>query len=237
MFTFDDLERRVSSARTGTYLRAVDGDRVRALALYEWHARLTGALFTVVADIEIVVRNAMHDQLTTYHDSKRSSSTYRWFDEPAWFPTRLGWFHYQALKDIERAKKHTRDRGPGYPRAPAGKVVAELSLGFWKFLLSPHYEASFWSPALRHAFPGAPPTTTRLGREQVYRPIERLHALRNRLAHHEPVLQPIRTQRWPAADVATIIAEATEVVSWIDTETAAWIESRNEVGAMLAKRP
>ena len=137
-----------------------------------------------------------------------------------------------------RPCEEARERsGTGYPRVPAGSVVAELSLGFWKFLLSPHYAASFWSPALRHAFPGAPPTSTRLGREQVYRPIERLHALRNRLAHHEPVLQPIRTPRWPPADVATIVAEAIEVVCWIDTDTASWIGSRSEVSAVLAERP
>lgn len=238
MYTFDELERRVSPERAGTYLGAVSGDRGRALALYEWHARLNGALFPVVADIEIVIRNAMHDELTTYHGSRRAAPTYRWFDEPAWFPPRLGWFHHRSSTDISRAKQHVKDGGPGCPhRPPAGKVVAELSLGFWRFLLAPHYEASFWSPALRHAFAGAPPAATRQGREQVHGPVERLHVLRNRLAHHEPVFRPIRMQRGPAVDVATIIDGALEVVGWIDPRTATWIESRSEVAIVLAERP
>jgi hypothetical protein len=34
-----------------------------------------------------------------------------------------------------------------------GKVVAELTFGFWRYILAGTYQATLWSPALRHAFP------------------------------------------------------------------------------------
>jgi hypothetical protein len=165
MFTFDDLERQISPERAATYLAATTDDRGRALAVYEWHSELTGALFPVVADVEIVIRNAMHRVLTEYH--------------------------------------------------------------------------SFWSPALRHAFPGAPRASAPAGRDRVFRRVDQLHVLRNRLAHHEPVLRPLKMLRQPPVfvDVATIIDEAIEVVSWIDLATATWIESRSMVDEVLGRRP
>jgi hypothetical protein len=51
VFTFDELERRVSTARAATYLAAAERDKSRAVALYEWHIELTGALFSVVAGV------------------------------------------------------------------------------------------------------------------------------------------------------------------------------------------
>jgi hypothetical protein len=239
VFRFDDLERWISPERAAAYLVAVGGDPRRAITLYEWHAELTGALLPVVAHVEVVVRNAIHRELRAYHEALRPSSELRWFDRPCWLPTqRPGWFTQRALDDIAKAQRRVGDR-PGTVRTPAGRVVAELSFGFWKFLLSPHYQHSFWSPALRHAFPGAPRASAPAGREQVSRPIDQLHALRNRLAHHEPVLQPVKVQRQPPVfvDVATIIEEAIQVVAWIDIDAATWIASRSRIDAVLDERP
>jgi hypothetical protein len=245
VFTFEELERRVSTARAATYLAAAERDKGRALALYEWHVELTGALFSVVAGVEIVLRNAMHDQLTIYHDTLRPTSEvqYRWFDEPRWLPSRsrrLGWFTDEALKDIATAKRRVKDWRPAPNRVPADRVVAELSFGFWKYLLAPHYQHSFWSPALQHAFPAAPRgVTANEARNRVFRPVEQLHALRNRLAHHEPVFGAIKIARQPPVfvDVATVLDESLEVVGWIDALTATWIESRSKVRDVLSHRP
>ncbi len=34
-----------------------------------------------------------------------------------------------------------------------GRVIAELNLGFWRFLLAKRYEETLWTGTLRHAFP------------------------------------------------------------------------------------
>jgi hypothetical protein len=79
----------------------------------------------------------------------------------------------------------TQRRLANLGRAPnAGRVVSELQLSFWKYLLASRYEASLWTPALRHAFP----KMTIKSRQKAQDAVEHLHFLRNRLAHHERVI-------------------------------------------------
>lgn len=74
-------------------------------------------------------------------------------------------------------------RNAGGPAAPAGKVIAELPLGFWRYLSAAAHEKTLWVPCLHRAFtPGA-------SRQEVDRLVTSLHQLRNRIAHHEPLLR------------------------------------------------
>jgi hypothetical protein len=213
------------------------------VALYEWHTEFSGVLFAVVADVEVVFRNAIHDRLILYHQEHRPHGTApsRWFDEPCWLPgNRQGWFTPRAQERIRQAQRRVGDR-QGQTRRPAvGRVVAELSLGFWKYLLTRHYEHSFWSPAVRHAFPYAPGgRSAQAGREAVYNRVDQVQTLRNRLAYHEPVHGPIKIKRQPpvTTDAANTIGQALGLVAWIDPATADWIEGRSRVDELLARRP
>lgn len=80
-------------------------------------------------------------------------------------------------KLIDQARGRAATTGIVHP----GKVVAELNFGFWRYLLTARYEASLWTPALRHCFPIG------LARSTVYDPVENINAFRNRVAHHEPI--------------------------------------------------
>ncbi|GAA2893141.1 hypothetical protein GCM10010472_59700 [Pseudonocardia halophobica] len=65
---------------------------------------------------------------------------------------------------------------------PPGKVIAELGFGFWRYLSSRRHHDDLWVPRLHTAFrPGT-------DRRAVDEPVRRLHELRNRVAHHEPLL-------------------------------------------------
>jgi hypothetical protein len=58
--------------------------------------------------------------------------------------------------------------------APIGKVIAELQLGFWRYLTSAAHEKTLWVPHLNTAFPQG------TGRVKIDRMIGDLHLLRNR---------------------------------------------------------
>ena len=57
------LERRISAERFAPYLAASAGDRNGALRLYERNLALSAAFWEVLSDVEILIRNAMHDEL------------------------------------------------------------------------------------------------------------------------------------------------------------------------------
>lgn len=112
-----------------------------------------------------------------------------------------------------------REAGPG---APAGKVIAELPFGFWRYLSSSAHEVSLWRPYLHRAFAGG------TGRNAVDRPLSRLHKLRNRVAHHEPLLN----QDLPARhdDVLAIAA-------LISSELQDYIQDHSDFDSLTTRRP
>lgn len=99
------------------------------------------ALWEVLGDTEVVLRNTLHDALTARHT--RLGRSGRCYDDPAEELER------HAHDDVAQIKR--RLRRAGVPLLP-GKVVAELPFGFWRFLLVRRYTASLW-PVLRRGFP------------------------------------------------------------------------------------
>jgi len=73
-------------------------------------------------------------------------------------------------------------REAGGRQAAPGKIVAQLMFGFWRYLSSSAHDVTLWRPYLHHASPAGtarPDVDIRAGE---------LHELRNRVAHHEPLL-------------------------------------------------
>jgi hypothetical protein len=206
------IQRHLSAPRLATYVRASGGDLDRAVELYLWNATVAGALWEVLGHVEVVLRNVLHDALTARH--QRLGRTGQWYDDPA---RELA---QPARDDITRAKQRLQ---LGSAPLQPGKIVAELSFGFWRFLLARRYTATLW-PALRPAFPYMPGSDRRL----LEAPVARLHVLRNRVAHHEPLL---------AEPVDDRYADLLDVVGFVHPQMRSWLDTHNRLLATLAQRP
>jgi hypothetical protein len=57
------LRRRLSPERLHPYLTVAHGDLDSALALYAWNANLSAAISKTVGHVEIILRNALHNNL------------------------------------------------------------------------------------------------------------------------------------------------------------------------------
>jgi hypothetical protein len=125
------VQRHLSAPRLTTYLRATGGDLDRAVELYLWNAAVAGALWKVLGRVEVVLRNVLHDALTARY--QRLGRAGQWYDDP------VRELAEHARDDITRARQ--RLQGAGAPLLP-GKIVAELSFGFWRFLLARRYTAT-----------------------------------------------------------------------------------------------
>jgi hypothetical protein len=221
-------ESRLSGARMGSYLAAADGDHEHAVRLYEWNIKASGALYEALTMLEVVLRNAIHDQLTDWHIAQKLPGT--WLDNPS------NLLEDKAKDDLgtalRRAQQWKRVRDPqtlriayvpSRPTPPVGAVVAELGFGFWRFLLASRYEHTLWLHAVRHGFPGAKGDRTR-----IERPVTRLHLARNRIAHLEPILD-----RDLAADERSI----NNVIKSVCPATANWAATQRRLLDVLAERP
>lgn len=201
----------LSPERFAPYLQNTGGDIQGAVRLYEWNMAVSGVMYEALGILEVALRNALCRQLDAHH----GTLTGQWYDDP---------FHVlsdPARADIVAARRRVRKRGR--PETP-GRVVAELNFGFWKFLLAKRYEATLWTGHLRLAFPRLQPQR----RAVVYRALDELHMLRNRVAHHEAIYN-----RDLRVDILTIY----RLLDWIDEDLRTWAVSLSRFQPILASRP
>ena len=243
-FTFGDLEAAISSARANRYLAStvdpVSGvaDPARAVALYEHNVEVSTAAWSTVADLEVVLRNIIAGAIETHHATLRGGHGERWYDPPPWFATGK-WFTSGTLDSISVAMKRGADPGPGPSLRPGGgRVVAELTLGFWRYLLTARYEHSLWNPAIRARFQGLSHLSGSDSRKEVHERVEKLNYLRNRVAHHEPVYDQFRIPGHPGRiDTVATLDDAIEMIGWSNPDAANWIRARSAYASVAARRP
>jgi len=210
-----DLPQLLSPPRFSRYV-SVAGSATRAADLYSWNGRLSGAVHEELGMLEVVLRNALDRQLVKYHHVTLNGDGLWYADR------RMPWQSPRMVDQIDRARAQATGNWR-FPELP-GKVIAELTFGFWRYILAAPYQSTLWAPALRHAFPHLRPAR----RATVYQLVDRLNSVRNRVAHHEPI---------HSLDIAARHKEVLLAAGWIDPAAAAWIAETSRVPAVLQMRP
>lgn len=183
------------------------GSEAAAIGFHQETLQVGAGLMKVVATIEIALRNAVAANLSLHF------GVTNWLQQPpvafAWKdPERIKIAQavdsakraaYSKLSQLEKAGldaaayphgrppntshlKRAKDRRKQIA-VSEGKVIAELTLYFWKRLYGPEYEQALWRTTLKRTFPNK-----KLSRAIVASNLEIIYQARNRLAHHEPVL-------------------------------------------------
>ncbi len=208
------LSKLLSAERLDSYLRWSRGDLQSAFALYEWNMRVAASLMHTTGMVDVIVRNAMDRALGELAQVKGWAT---WFDEAP--------LDRRGRADLSKA----RLRATRFGSVPEvhGKVVAELSLGFWRYLAASRYLTALWTPGLYAAFPEGP--SDKLQRQrQVDSHLQRLLLVRNRAAHHEPVHR---------RDLLRDLQASVEIASWIAGEAGHWVGELSTIAEVVADRP
>ncbi len=204
----------ITAERLGSHL-AVTRSESEAMRLYEWNARAAAATIQTVGMVEVLVRNAIDRTLVSWAARRTPGAT--WFD--------VAPLDTRGLADIAGARQRATRNG----RLPEthGKVIAELSFGFWRYLTASRYLAALWVPALHRAFP-AGPDDLRARRKAVETHLATLGFVRNRAAHHEPIHQ---------RDLASDLHAAIELSTRISPDAGTWITARSTLPQNITERP
>jgi hypothetical protein len=192
----ESIMRSLSRERLGPYLALTADDLCQAIRLYERNTSLSEALYGLLQGIEIVLRNAMHRALSV------GTGCEDWYNSMSWQAAQQEQIT-QAIESLQRKAK---------PIAP-GRMVAELTFGFWVGLTGPKYSVDLWERHLYKAFPNA-----KLGRKQLNKRLESIRLLRNRVAHHEPIL---------SRDLLRDVDRILETIGWINGDTERWVRQTN----------
>lgn len=195
----DELQQALSFERFGRYLEWAGDDRDAALSLYALNTALSEALYTPLQMLEVALRNGFHTQLSRLHGEM-------WFDTPGLLASQRHSDQVRATRrDLFREKK---------PETP-GRLVAGLTFGFWTAFLNREYE-TLWRSTLHHAV--RRPDGKSLSRKALAAPITQIRTLRNRIAHHEPILY------WDLPRHYRLILEVT---GWLSPAAAVWSAQRS----------
>ena len=185
----------------------------RAIALYEWNIDVSAAVLATCAAVEVVVRNAMDHALQQWALAQGHDD---WLEAAP--------FDAKGRAAIAIARRYTSAKGRGVPGL---RPTAELTFGFWRYLVTGRYLTTLWMPGLRHAFPfGSEDPQSR--RSEVHFALQQLVFVRNRAAHHEP----IHTRNLLRDNDLAI-----GLAAMVDPVAGEWVAQRSTIPAIVAVKP
>lgn len=184
----------VSSVRLEAY-RPVGGSDLDMLVNYLWNIELSEALYPCLQTFEVALRNSIHTALSDHFQTEL------WFDQGIL----LEWQQARVQEAREALTQHQKPHEPG-------RIVAELSFGFWSSMFNSPYEVPLWhangARLISTVFPHLPRTLRT--RKKISQRVERIRRMRNRVFHYEPV--------WNKEDLASLHHQIDEALSWISPE-------------------
>ena len=142
------------------------------LVNYYWNMALADALHCSLAVVEVLLRNTIHNTLSSF------------YSRPDWYDG-TGLLDERQIEEVAKARHHIEYRKRTVTPA---RIVSTLTFGFWVTILSSTYNDRFWRPIggmnLKTAFPHAP---AKKRRNDIQAKYYSANDLRNRAFHHEPL--------------------------------------------------
>lgn len=222
------LQQRISPERLAPYIRETPTLH-KAIRLYRWNIDLSGAVYDALHVFEVVLRNAIDEQLCSWNATQPNLRSGRlhssdWLLDPSALLLRI------AGRDIpdarRRALKSTTRRPQGQREPLHEDILAAMSLGTWRFILPGRHDAGkqrLWDEAPCKAFPHLRRTPLELERA-----VEGVYHLRNRIAHLEPIIN---------SNAPAQLVNMRTVIGSIDPQLLSWFTSTERISTSLTARP
>lgn len=198
----------ISEPRFATYLAKGGNHEEYAMALYLYNARVAKAFLFPLNVAEVTLRNAVDGILVGRFGAS-------WHQDASFRNQTLT---ADGLATLDKAMQRAG------ANAPRDQVVATLTFDFWSNLFRSEYGA-LWRTSVNIAFPHLKHGETRQEIQKLVRPI---NVFRNRVAHHEPVLD---------LNVTDIHAKIVRLIELRCTETASWMKHHSTLSTVVRTRP
>jgi hypothetical protein len=206
------LEAAISVERLSRYLAWADNDYEHALQLYAINTTISEAFYTPLQMIEVTLRNRCHAVLSAKFGC-------HWFDSPGIITSD------QQIQSVSKAKldliksmaQTGRATTPVLDRLTPGHIVASLTFGFWTALFGTSYENTLWRQCLHKTIINNPPN---MKRSKLSVQLTAIRLLRNRIAHHEPIIYYDLLKRYDSI---------LQVTGWLNPIAEKWTEHHSRL--------
>ena len=183
---YHKFARLYSYSRISRYLKASKGNKKKAQQMYYANARLAQAFQPLISFFEVILRNQLH-----YAIAKHFGDVQWLINQKNGFMSDPSLTHVVKKtgktktndflkKEVEKSEKTLLGKRRN---VTAGRVIAELNLGFWNSLYETHHYALLQGVPCT-IFRGLP---TGYGRKEINTIIQDIRIMRNRVSHNEPL--------------------------------------------------
>lgn len=209
----------LSRERLTKYLTRTGGDTTRALDLYAWNQEIGAALTVTLSQVEVCLRN---------HVTRALADAYGL----AWHRVvRFRHAHAEVQNELAKAESRVKKPVPSLP-----DIIAASDFNLWRELCKPAYAGVFWAKRIAIAFPHM----TLAGKErdvlvELHRRVDLLLKLRNRIAHHEPIIG----SNWEkiGARLVDRHRDASELLAWMSPDLTRWVSAQDRFDSIMAACP
>lgn len=212
----ESIKKALTAARIGTYETATTSLPAlnSAVKLYAWNAQISAALMMPLHICEVVVRNAVADALEAVYGPRWPWSQVFITSLPQ--PSQ----GYSARDDLLKTRT---------AQATTGKVIPELKFVFWQTMFTSRFDGRIWQPHLRTFMPhmDSRKTIPEL-RGSIYRELDQLRKLRNRIAHHEPIF---------TRNLADDFQKIQDLISLRCPVTSTWMTQNQQATTLISIKP
>jgi hypothetical protein len=189
---FENLEKSISVDRLSHYSNVYNTkDKKVIIQKYLLNVELSKALYLPIQNLEITFRNNLHRVLS------QNLKNEFWFDDENFLSPRLKIKIDEARNKIHKSKEQT-----------AGRIISELSFGFWTYLLGTDYEQKIWNRYVKFVFPNIPKNMAI--RKKLSEKINTIRNLRNKIFHFDTIIN--------MRNLFKIHKEILEMIYWLNKD-------------------
>jgi hypothetical protein len=220
-----DVHRALSNERLHEYRKTPSDPALQRLGLYAWNVALCESLYPALHLCEVTLRNSLFQVLRReFPVVAQGTRVTCWLDAG----TRVLTSEHAERVKAAKQKLVDRLRGSRVPFTP-GRLVAEMSFGFWTYLFDSSYgyvsprTPGLWPRLLDDVFPNLPDSQHVPRRRGDFAArFAEIVRLRNRAFHHEPL--------WKEADLDQKHAVVVETIEWMNPAVARALRELDRFG-------
>ena len=213
-----------SNARVSRFVKAANGDRRKAQKMYYANARVAQSFQPLLSFFEVILRNQLHYALAAHFNDVQWLINQKtgFMSDPSLTHTvkKTGKVMVNDFlkKEVERSERTLIGKKRN---VTAGRVIAELNLGFWNSLYETHHYALLKGVPCK-IFKSLP---TGYGRKEVNNAIQEIRTLRNRVSHNEPLC--FSNKAYDMTHAKEMYGKINDFLSWINPDIMVSLKSES----------
>lgn len=213
-----------SNARVSRFVKAANGDRRKAQKMYYANARVAQSFQPLLSFFEVILRNQLHYALAAHFNDVQWLINQKtgFMSDPSLTHTvkKTGKVMVNDFlkKEVERSERTLIGKKRN---VTAGRVIAELNLGFWNSLYETHHYALLKGVPCK-IFKSLP---TGYGRKEVNNAIQEIRTLRNRVSHNEPLC--FSNKAYDMTYAKEMYGKINDFLSWINPDIMVSLKSES----------